>query len=60
MAEEQDNKEVPEAPAPKSKYDYGEYDKPKGKASVLQDDPLDIFPSDDPNQSTATKEPTDL
>jgi hypothetical protein len=33
------------APQPeKSKYEYGPGDKPKGKATVVADDPIDLFP----------------
>ncbi len=43
----QPEQEVP-APAPvvepKSKYDYGPNDKPKGRATVVPDEPVDLFP----------------
>jgi len=31
-------------PEPKSKYDYGPHDKPKGRATVVPDEPIDLFP----------------
>lgn len=50
MAEEAPKKEEKKDP-----YNYGPNDKPKGAAKVIQEDPLDIFPSDDPDQSTTEK-----
>lgn len=32
------------APEPKSRYDYGPNDKPKGRATVVPDEPVDLFP----------------
>lgn len=40
----------------KDPYAYGPNDKPKGQAKVVQDDPLDVFPSDDPDQQQRDKE----
>lgn len=31
---------------PVKSYDYGPGDKPKGKASVVQDEPIEVFPED--------------
>ncbi len=30
----------------KNKYEYGPFDKPKGQATVVPDEPLEVFPSE--------------
>ncbi len=36
---------------PKNPYDYGPMDKPKGKATIVPDEPLEVFPSENEEET---------
>ena len=53
MEENQPQPQTP--PETKSKYDYGPNDKPKGKATVVPEEQVDLFPPEHGDLEQPTK-----
>lgn len=54
--EENQSQLQPEASVePKSKYEYGPNDKPKGKVTVVAEDPIELFPPEHGDLEQPTK-----